>query len=107
MKTGEYKIISTKKTTNFRQFLFDTRKSIINILRDYIPGHKEAGLAEALLIGYKDDLDKNLVQSYSNTGVVHIIAISGLHVGLIYWLLARLLNPIGSQKNFPGLNLFL
>ena len=33
--------------------------------------------AEALLIGYTQDLDKDLVQAYSNTGVVHIIAISG------------------------------
>jgi len=44
----------------------------------------------------KDDLDKTLVQSYANTGVVHIIAISGLHLGLVYWLLATLLNPIAN-----------
>ena len=56
------------------------------------------GLAEALLIGYKDDLDKTLVQSYSNTGVVHVIAISGLHLGLIYWLLLMLFKPLQKRK---------
>ena len=54
----------------------------------------ELGIAEALLIGYTNDLDKDLVQAYSNTGVVHIIAISGMHLGLIYvllvWLFARI-----------------
>jgi competence protein ComEC len=60
------------------------------------------GIAEALLIGYKNDLDKEMVQAYSNTGVVHIIAISGLHLGLIYmvlfWLLERL--PIVKRNRF-------
>lgn len=50
-------------------------------------GMDELAIAEALLIGYTNDLDKDLVQAYSNTGVVHIIAISGMHLGLIYVLL--------------------
>ena len=74
------------------------REKVLNILRTNIKGDKELGLAEALLIGYKDDLDKTLVQSYTNTGVVHIIAISGLHLGLIYWLLVQLLKPLQRRK---------
>ena len=97
LKTSEYEILLPGNISPFRKFLFSTRTRIITVLKTYIPGDKESGLAEALLIGYKDDLDKSLVQSYSNTGVVHIIAISGLHVGLIYWLincLLRLLDNI-------------
>src|SRR5678815_5428568 len=37
-------------------------------------------------------------RSYSNTGVVHVIAISGLHLGLIYWLLAWLFKPLQKRK---------
>ena len=56
-------------------------------LTDVYPGKDESALAKALLIGYKVDLDKDLVQAYSNAGVVHLIAISGLHLALIYALL--------------------
>jgi competence protein ComEC len=53
-----------------------------------------------LLIGYTNDLDKDLVQMYSNTGVVHIIAISGMHLGLIYLILGWILSKIpGVQKS--------
>jgi len=51
-----------------------------------------------MLIGYKDDLDKHLAQAYAATGVVHIIAISGLHLGLIYWLLNLLTKPLDQLK---------
>ena len=53
----------------------------------YIRGHQEKAIAEALVIGYKYDLDDDLLQAYSNTGVVHVIAISGMHLGLIYGIL--------------------
>jgi competence protein ComEC len=79
-------------------FVNATRENVLDILRTNIKGNKELGLAEALLIGYKDDLDKTLVQSYTNTGVVHVIAISGLHLGLIYWLLVLLLKPMQRHK---------
>lgn len=94
LKPGEWSLLKEKNIDPLKQFIFSARDHVINILRRFIKGKDELGIAEALLIGYKEDLDKDLVQAYSNAGVVHIIAISGLHLGLIYfmldWLLARL-----------------
>ncbi len=98
LQPGEYEILPEKTGGKLQQFIFSSREKILKILRNNIQGEKELGLAEALLIGYKNDLDKTLVQSYTNTGVVHIIAISGLHLGLIYWLLAQLLKPFRRTK---------
>ena len=95
---GEYLVLPQKKEQWLHHWLLATAEKVLQLIRRYIPGEKEAGLAEALLLGYKDDLDKTLVQSYSNTGVVHIIAISGMHLGLIYWLLSLLLHPLKKRK---------
>lgn len=100
---NEFAVLPQKNVSTFQSFLFKTRIAVVRILREFIKGYKERGLAEALLIGYKDDLDKNLVQSYSNTGVVHIIAISGLHLGLIYWLLLFLTRPLRKKKQLAWL----
>ncbi len=86
LRPGEYRVLPGPAGDSFTRYLFTIRERIVSILHTHVR-KQEAGLAEALLIGYKDDLDKELVQSYANTGVVHIIAISGLHLGLIYWLL--------------------
>lgn len=85
----------SENTSWLRQFIFNARDHVLSVLRKRVEaGKDELGIAEALLIGYTNDLDKDLVQAYSNTGVVHIIAISGMHLGLIYvllvWLFARI-----------------
>ncbi len=104
LKKGGFIVLDKKKRSLFGRILFPIRKKVLSVLRTNVPGEKELGLAEALLIGYKDDLDKNLVQSYSNTGVVHIIAISGLHLGLIYWLFVQVLKPLKRKKISKWLN---
>ena len=87
-----------KSNKPIRYYLYQTRNHILDILKSAIPNKTEQSVAEALLIGYKEDLDRSLVQSYSNTGVVHIIAISGLHLAMIYGLLIRFLQPFGNKK---------
>ena len=98
LKPGDYTVLSTVQKKWLTSFLVDIRGKVLQILRTYLGSPRERGLAEALLIGYKDDLDKTLIQSYSNTGVVHIIAISGLHLGLIYWLLVQLLKLFQNNR---------
>ncbi|NOT50258.1 MAG: ComEC family competence protein, partial [Chitinophagaceae bacterium] len=107
LQPGELEILDGKRTNWLRRFIYDSRENILTILRKNIPGGKELGLAEALLIGYKNDLEQSLVQSYTNTGVVHIIAISGLHIGLIYWLLALLTRSLQKRKKTRWLRPFL
>lgn len=87
--------VISEKTSRLQQLIFTARDYVLSVLRKRMEaGKDELGIAEALLIGYTNDLDKDLVQAYSNTGVVHIIAISGMHLGLIYvmlvWLFAKI-----------------
>lgn len=94
LQPEDFSIIGAGETRGLKKWIFDCREQVINIIHTYIKGRQESALAEALLIGYKDELDKDLVQAYSNTGVVHIIAVSGLHLGIIYWLLGLLARPL-------------
>lgn len=102
---NDYKILDLKPSYT-KTLLFSSRNYILKILSKHIKDGKVLGIAEALLIGYKENLDKDLLQAYSNTGVVHIIAISGLHLGLIYIVLVWLCNRIKFLKKNKFLNVF-
>ncbi len=81
---GSWAMLPTKKSNQYLQVL---QQKIRNRLQQNITGKQEKAVAAALLIGYKQDIDSDLMKAYSNTGVIHVIAISGLHLGLIYGLL--------------------
>lgn len=65
-------------------------------LSDVFDRHLEAdarGLSKALFLGDKKNLDQEVLQHFSNAGAMHILAVSGLHVGIILhillWCLGR------------------
>lgn len=56
----------------------------------------ERGLAPALLVGDRGDLDRSTADLFTRTGTRHLLALSGLHVGL---LAAVVLQPIGAAAS--------
>ena len=108
LKKGEWVLLREKHINPLNQFLFNSRQKILNVLHRNMQGNDDQlSIAEALLIGYTQDLDKDLVQAYSNTGVVHIIAISGMHLGLIYVMLIWIFNRIPYLKRLRILRTIL
>jgi len=94
LKTGDYHIMPDTTSFIVQRALVVLQKKILRILQRYIPDTAAAALAQALLIGYRQDLDPALSRSYSNTGTIHIIAISGMHLALIGGLLSWGLRPL-------------
>jgi len=101
LKSGQWKCLAIDKGNVFRGSLFRMRSMLLDVISKYVgPETDEAAIAEALVLGFKDDLDAGILQTYSNTGVVHIIAISGMHLALIQLVIVFLLEKIKLHR-FP------
>ena len=58
----------------------------------------ELAVINALLLGQRQEISKELLTNYSKAGAIHILAVSGLHVGIILWILTWLLQPLERLK---------
>lgn len=86
------------------------RDRLIFKLSEHINASQELAVIEALTLGYRAELDRETINSFTSTGAMHVLAVSGLHVGLIYFILGFLLAPLRGTKIgrflFPALMIF-
>ncbi len=83
------------------------RKKINIALRRYHFTDEELSVINAILLGQRQNIDKELFEDYKNAGAVHILAISGLHIGIILLLLNFFLKPIEYFKRGKLIKLLL
>lgn len=87
------------------------RKYCEEIIEKNITTSNEANISKALLLGVRATLDKDLKQAYSNVGVIHILAVSGMHVALLFllfnFLFKRFMIYKWGEKYLPYLFLLL
>jgi competence protein ComEC len=82
----------------FMQKAIETRTWADAKLKHAVTGEREGAIASALVLGVTDGLDNELLTAYSATGAMHVLAVSGLHVGIIYWLILLLLKPLNRSN---------
>ena len=70
------------------------RTQIENLYRRLGIEGDELAVLSALTLGDKTDLSESVRESYSVAGVSHVLALSGLHIGLLYALAFFLLRPL-------------
>lgn len=71
-----------------------SRKFLLEMLAQYLPDTTNFAVAAALVAGYKGFLDSDTRTAYARTGAMHVLAVSGLHVGIIYFLVQKILTVI-------------
>ncbi|NJB83803.1 ComEC/Rec2 family competence protein [Wenyingzhuangia aestuarii] len=79
--------IKTGSSTSWLLKLQNYRSGVVAKLQASVLSKESKELLMAMLLGDKEHLSKEMQQSFANAGVVHLIAISGMHVGVLYFLL--------------------
>lgn len=94
----QYRVLRTAPSSLLRAVSFRAARVLDGVFRQYIHRPREYALASALVLGLKDDLDDETKQAYASTGTTHIMAVSGLQVGLLFgaltWLLRRFFGAV-------------
>ncbi len=100
VRKDEARFITNKPSSKIVQYSITAREWADGILREHLSGKQVQATASALVLGVTDGLDNDLIGAYAATGALHVLSVSGLHVGIIYWLLLLILKPL--TKNRTG-----
>ena len=98
LKEQDWIDLQTNDANPLFAFSYRFRNRLIASLRHCgLEGH-ELGVAAAILLGYDDFLEDEMRQKYVATGSMHILCVSGMHVGIIYLLASFLLGFLYRKK---------
>ncbi len=84
--------LTRNQTDNF--LFVRWREFMLERFRKYVDEGDVFQVLSALVLGKTSELDRDLMAHYSGAGAIHILAVSGLHVGLLYLLLVQMFKLI-------------
>ncbi len=94
--SGKVKLIDKQPLPLITRVVTFLRKNSLEVIQESIRSKREHGVAAALLVGQKADLDRDLRDDYARTGAMHVLAVSGLHVGILFVAIGKIIS------RFPG-----
>ena len=80
----DIKILGERRGNPLQQLAIDCQKYLLTILKKHLTTEREFAVGSALLLGYRDAVDEDVRNAYVQTGAMHILAISGMHIVLIF-----------------------
>ncbi|MGV3764217.1 ComEC/Rec2 family competence protein [Parapedobacter sp.] len=91
LRMDQLKKLDGGKGNPFIAYALALRQRMVAKFGAYIPNRDAYSVASALILGYRAEMDERLVQAFSKTGTIHVLSVSGMHVVIVFWLLANLL----------------
>ena len=84
LTTFEDEFVNLKSDNSLIRYAESARASIIQIYREHQINDENLAVLVVLTLGDKSYLDSELQQQYAGAGVMHILAVSGLHLGIFF-----------------------
>lgn len=102
---SEVKVFSHRLSMN--SYARALRGRLISDIQNYSFGKDELAVFQALILGQRSDINNELYKDYAAAGAVHILAISGLHIGILLMMFNWILRPLARLKKGRLLSLVI
>ncbi len=99
LRENQFEKIDETNPGFVRGFANQARMFGNNVFREFLRDANTYAVADAMVLGLRDELDRDLRGAYAAAGAVHILAVSGMHVGIVFILLQFLFGQRQQTKN--------
>jgi competence protein ComEC len=96
----DFHVLAQRRGNAILHFAYDSQAMFISILAQYLDTNDELSVASALIVGYRSQIPDEILQAYVNTGALHVLSVSGLHVGLVSVILNTIIRKIRGKSRF-------
>ncbi len=97
IRSGQWKHLHENKGFFLLRWALNLRGHAVKVLADRQMPERDFAVISALLLGQRDLLDEELRREFAGAGAMHILCVSGLHVGIIFLVLKTLL-PFSDRR---------
>ena len=95
--------VAEKENLTFSEKIRQKRLEVLQNIDQAKLSEKSKEFTKGIILADRTEMDRETVEDFSKSGLVHILAISGSHMAIIFWLILLLLKPIfpARFRNFP------
>ena len=77
-------------------FIYHVRAGFLAVLKKYVSDKNDFEVASAIMLGY-NDYSPDVRRAYASSGTLHVLSVSGLHVGIVFMMLNFLLQWMNTR----------
>jgi len=87
LKKGEWKIGAHEQGNKLMAGVYSLRTYFLSLISKYVKEKNDFAVASAIMLGYNDYLSGDITRAYATSGTLHVLSVSGLHVGIMFLML--------------------
>ncbi len=99
LANSDFKLIGFEPISIVKEKAINWRDFLLSRYQKFGIDGEELAIISALTLGKKESLTHELKSAYSSAGAMHVLAVSGLHVGIIFLVLRFMLGWMDKFKN--------
>ena len=100
LKSDAWSDIGHNESNPIYRYSYQIRDFLLETMSNLGVNEDEYAVAAAILLGYDDSLPYDLRQKYVAAGSMHILCVSGLHVGVIFMVFSYMLFFLNERKKW-------
>ncbi|MBC7913475.1 MAG: ComEC/Rec2 family competence protein [Pyrinomonadaceae bacterium] len=96
---SQIRVLKIHQGNSVISYALALRRKMVSKYKEYIHNKEASSIASTLILGYKADLSAEVLSAYSKTGTMHVLSVSGMHVGIVFGVLTWLLGFMNRTKS--------
>ncbi len=107
LKDKDYLLLPNNHGNIFWKIVYNTKSKLSEYFNQHIKNKDELSIIKALVLGDEAEVSPELIDDYSASGTLHILSVSGLHIGILFYLLSNIFIFLKPFRGGKFLRLFL